>query len=276
VSRTSLAIQFFAILCVPVSVSAGVSLKPSQGEQIRLGVRVAAEIRRQERLLPDSDPRVKTLRVVGMRLLACFHDKAPWQWSFDVIDERDINAFSLPGGPTFVYTGLLDKLKTEDELAAVLGHEMTHVRREHWAKAYADQTVRSLTLGLLLGVAHAGYDAYNASDFMNGLYTLKFSRGDETQADEGGFDLMTKAGYNPKGMADVFQMLADAQRGGSDPEFFSDHPSDRHRVDRIDARIKAANTVFPPEIPLALDGYDRYFTEYYDPDSKPTDSGNGQ
>ena len=263
-----------ASLC-PAAWAPAVSLKPSQLEQVRLGVRVAAEIRRQEKILPSSDSRVKTVRMVGMRLLACFHDKAPWQWSFDVIDGREINAFSLPGGPTFVFTGLLDKLKSEDELAAVLGHEMTHVRKQHWAYAYADMELRGIGLSILLGAAHANYDMYNTTDLLNSMYTLKFSRGDETAADDGGFELMSKAGYNPQGMADVFQMLDDAQRGGSDPEFLSDHPSDKHRVSRIEGKITATGQKFPPELPLAMDGYDRYFAEFYKPPVTSTSAAAG-
>jgi predicted Zn-dependent protease len=264
-------VPVFAMALLLAPLASSNTLKPSQQEQVRLGIQAAAEIRKQEKILPSSDPRVKTLRMVGMRLLACFHDRAPWQWSFDVIDSREINAFSLPGGATFFYTGLLDKLKTEDELAAVLGHEMTHVRREHWAKAYGDAEFRSITLGILLGVAHAGDDLYNATGLVNSLYTLKFSRGDETQADDGGFELMIKAGYNPTGMADVFQMLEDAQRGGADPEFFSDHPSDKHRVARIMAKIQATGVSYPAQLPLSLDGYDRYFPDFYETPEKVGD-----
>jgi len=252
------------IVAALASASKVASLKPSQVDQIRLGVRVADEIRRREHVLPSSDPRVKTLRLIGSRLLACFHDKAPWQWSFDVIDSQEVNAFSLPGGATFFYTGLLDKLKTEDELAAVLGHEMTHVRREHWAKAYADQTARSIGFGVLLGVFRASEDIYNATGFANGLYSLKFSRGDETQADDGGFELMSQAGYNPTGMADVFQMLEDVKKGGSDPEFFSDHPSDKHRVERILAKVKAGGASYALQVPLSVDLADRYYESYYE------------
>lgn len=260
-----------AALCLAVSARPA-SLKPSQMEQVRLGVRAAAEIRRQEKILPDTDSRVKLVRMVGMRLLACFHDRAPWQWSFDVIDGREINAFALPGGPVFVFTGLLDKLKSEDELAAIMGHEMTHVRKEHWAHMMADEEVRDLGLSILLGVTHASYDMYNTTDFLNSLYSLRFSRGDETAADDGGFQLMSQAGYNPQGMADVFQMLEDAQRGGNDPEFLSDHPSDRHRIARIEGKIAASGVKYPSLSPLAMDGYDRYFAEFYEPAAPKTDA----
>ncbi len=198
-----------------------------------------------------------------MKLLATFHDNAPWQWSFDVIDSHEINAFSLPGGSTFFYTGLLDKLKSEDELAAVLGHEMTHVRREHWAKAYGDEQLRSIGFSLLLGALKASDAIYDATSLFNSMYSLKFSRGDETQADDGGFEMMMKAGYNPAGMVDVFQMLEDAQRGGSDPEFFSDHPSDKHRVARITGKIKATGLTFSDQKAMSFDGYDRYFPDFY-------------
>src|SRR5437764_5414128 len=124
--------------------------KPSKAQQVQLGKRAADELRRKERVLPSSDPRVQTLRRVGSRLLSTVRTSDPWEFRFDVIDSKQVNAFALPGGPTFFYTGLLDKMKTEDELAGVLGLEMTHVLEEHWAYAYADSHKRNLLLNFAL------------------------------------------------------------------------------------------------------------------------------
>src|SRR5690349_13519148 len=116
--------------------------KPSVKDQIELGQQAAAQVRKEERTLPDSDPRVRLIRRIGQRLVSLIpqseRDKKPFQYSFDVISSKEINAFALPGGPVFFYTGLLDNLTTEDQVAGVLAHELAHVRYEHWASAYAD------------------------------------------------------------------------------------------------------------------------------------------
>lgn len=230
--------------------------KPSPESQVKLGKEAAAEIRKQEKVLPASDSRVKTLRRVASKILRAIDDgNKPWEYSFDVIDSNEVNAFALPGGPTFFYTGLLNRMKTEDELAAVLGHELTHVRKEHWAYQYRDTSQRNaiFTLGALifrpsrdvLNVASLGLDV-----FLN----LPFSRKHETEADVVGFDVMTKAGYNPQGMVDVFEMLRKASGGGKPPEFFSTHPDDKNRIKKIEERIKNSGVQYPPQKPMGFGG----------------------
>ncbi|MEQ1932646.1 MAG: M48 family metalloprotease, partial [Fimbriimonadaceae bacterium] len=130
------------VLIASLSLSLGVAhadmFKPSKAEQVKLGQQAALEIRKKEKILPATDPRVIMLRRIGERLLKSVDDsKEPWKYSFDVVDSKEINAFALPGGPVFFFTGLLNKMKTEDELAGILGHELAHTRREHWAYAYA-------------------------------------------------------------------------------------------------------------------------------------------
>ena len=193
----------------------GIGKKPSPTSQIKLGRQAADELRRKEKVLPASDPRVRLLRRVGQRLLATVDDDEPWEYTFDVIDSKEVNAFALPGGSVFFYTGLFDRLKTEDELAGVLGHELTHVRHEHWARRQAEQQKRNgiLTLGLLaLG---ANSSVAGSVGLLNSMYSMQFSRGDENNADVTGFKMMTDAGYNPEGMADVFRMLGSL--GGKQP-----------------------------------------------------------
>lgn len=225
--------------------------KPSVSQQISLGERVADDVRKHYKVLPDSDPRVVELRKVGVRLLANIHDKETWHFTFDVIDGKEINAFSLPGGPTFFFTGLMDKLKTEDELAGVLGHEMTHVRRQHWAHQYAADMNRSLLLGLGLVFLHANETMADLASLGDqAVFELPFSRGEEHQADDGGYDLMTDAGYNPIGMVHVFQLLQATEPGGSQPEWMSDHPADKNRIDFLQGRIAKDKRTFPMETPL--------------------------
>jgi predicted Zn-dependent protease len=226
--------------------------KPSKGQQIKLGERASEELHKEQRVLPESDERVQTLRRVGHRLIDAMNAKdKDWPYTFDVIQSKEVNAFALPGGKVFFFTGLLDKLTTEDQLAGVLGHELTHVRREHWAYTYRDSQKRNiiLTLGLIFSRASEGTaDIAGISDTL--LFDLPFSRKHESEADDGGFDDMTAAGYNPSGEADVFRLLQSLAGGGKDPEFFSDHPADKHRVIHIEDRIRSSNQTYPPQRPL--------------------------
>lgn len=240
-----------------VSASHADMFKPSKSDQVKLGLRAAVDIRRQNRVLPNDDPRVQLLREVAGRLLAASPETRgePWQYSFDVINNKAVNAFALPGGPTFFYTGLFDKLKTEDQLAAVLGHELTHTRKEHWANAYASQQKRALGLSVLLLVFRANKSITDLASISNDLLvTLPFARKDETQADDIGFDMMVRAGYNPQGMADVFQILRDSAKGGKPPEFLSTHPDDKGRINRIVAKIENSNRTYASQKPIRYDG----------------------
>ncbi|HJP83674.1 MAG TPA: M48 family metallopeptidase [Fimbriimonadaceae bacterium] len=226
--------------------------KPGKADQVKLGQRAAAEIRQKEKVLPASDERVKVLRRVASRLLSVVDDgKDPWQYSFDVVQNKEVNAFALPGGPTFFFTGLLDRLSTEDQLAGVLAHELTHVRREHWAYAYRDQQQRALGLNLLLIFTRANNNVAGLASIANDLiFNLPFSRKHESEADDQGMDMMVKAGYNPNGIKDVFQILAKASGSGGAPEFLSTHPNDKNRIKHMEDRIAKLNRTFPAQRPL--------------------------
>jgi predicted Zn-dependent protease len=265
--RTSYALPFAAALAIGISATAPAQFgKPSQSDQVKLGLRAAQEVRQKERVLPSSDPRVQTVRRVGRRLLSSISDKnAPWEYSFDVIDNKEVNAFALPGGPTFIYTGLLDRIKTEDELAGVMAHELTHVRNEHWAYQYRDQQSKNLGLSLILILTRANRTVADlASIGSQVLIDLPYSRKHETEADNIGFDMMTKAGYNPQGMADLFTTLQRASGGGKPPEFLSSHPADNSRIANIQNRIKQNNAArYPALTPLVYDQYERWGVNEY-------------
>jgi beta-barrel assembly-enhancing protease len=242
----------FILLSATLAAPSGVRndpLRPGKNQQLNLGKHAAVYLRTHFKVLPSSDPRVQELRDVGSRLLSNVDLKGdPWEFSFDVIDDpKVVNAFSIPGGPVFFYTGLLNRIKTEDELAGVLGHEMTHVIRQHWAYAYADSEKRNLLLNVGLFALHANYTMGDLTSLMNELYDLKFSRKDETQADEGGLQMMANAGYNPQGMVDVFTMLSQLGKGKEPPEWLNDHPDDGHRVKHMQELITAMHQNFPAQ-----------------------------
>lgn len=225
--------------------------KPSKADQVKLGQQAAAEVRKKEKLLPASDIRVQTLRRIGAKVLATFDDsKEPWKYSFDVVDSKDINAFALPGGPVFFYTGLLNKMESEDEIAAVVAHELVHVRREHWAYAYADSQKRNLLLTGILIFGKVGRTAGDLLSLGNDVVLgLPFSRKHETEADVDGFAAMTQAGYNPQGMVDVFTFLSKSNKG-KPPEFLSTHPDDGKRIQRMKDMIAKSGKTYRAEVPV--------------------------
>jgi predicted Zn-dependent protease len=223
--------------------------KPGKVQQLKLGKAAAKDIRTHGKVLASTDPRVQELRAIGSRLLAKVNYKGdPWEFTFDVIDSKDVNAFALPGGSVFFFTGLYDKLKTEDEVAGILGHEMTHVLREHWAYAVADSQKRNLIFNLVTVLGHVNSNIGSLADLGNQIvFDLPFSRKHETQADEGGLEMMSQAGYNPQGMVDVFSLLRDLDKGGSPPQWLSDHPDDKNRIKHMQQIIDDMHATFTPQ-----------------------------
>jgi predicted Zn-dependent protease len=229
--------------------------KPSMQDQVKLGQQAAQELRTKKdvKVLPASDARVKAFRRVAANLMAHIPAKElkerPFQYSFDIIDSKEVNAFALPGGPVFFYTGLLDKLSTEDQVAGVLGHELTHIRNEHWAKQYADETKRGLGLSILLYALKANRTIGQITNVLNTVaFGLRYSRDHESEADQVGFELMVSSGYNPQGIVDVMRVLAKQGSGG--PEWLNSHPDSNRRADTMQARIKAMpNAQFPAQRP---------------------------
>lgn len=228
--------------------------KPSEADQVKLGLKTAADLRKKEKVLPDTDPRVLLVRRVGRNItdiLRVEEKGKPWQYTFDVIESKQVNAFALPGGPMFVYTGLLEKMKTEDELAAVLGHELTHVRREHWANQYAASMRKQLGAIFILSIFRASKSAGDITSIALNLDDLHHSRKDETQADEGGFGLMMKAGFSPYGMVDTFKLLK-AVGGSGGPDWMSDHPDTDWRIKNIQSKIAGTDGKFPNQRPITI------------------------
>ena len=210
---------------------------PSVSDQKKAGDQAAAQVMQQYPVVNDS--RSSRLNRVGRRLVNALSakDRGPWDYRFHGIQSSDINAFALPGGNVFMFTGLMDRITSDDELAAVTGHEMTHVRKQHWAKAVANETKRQLGLSLVLGLTHANGAWRTVAGGVDSLLYLKYSRQEEDEADAGGLQDMVQAGYDPHGMLDLFHMLLNATHGGNPPEFLSDHPLTQERITRTQQRI---------------------------------------
>jgi len=221
----------------------------SRQKQEQLGLRTAAEVYRQMPVLPDSSPVTQYVQRLGSKLVAVIPAQYSWPYQFHVIQQSDINAFALPGGPIFVNIGTINAADNEAELAGVLSHEMSHVYMQHSAKQAPKQEWANIlgALGGLLG-GTAGDLAQMGIQFGAGTLLMKYSRGDEAQADAVGAIIMYKAGYDPRALAEFFQKLEKVVgKGGA--QFLSDHPNPGNRVEAVDREI--ANWPSKPYLPTS-------------------------
>jgi beta-barrel assembly-enhancing protease len=218
------------------------STRIGRQDQIQLGYQTAAQVYKQMPVLPDSSPETQYIRQLGEKLAATIPQQYSWPFQFHVIQQKEINAFALPGGPMFVNIGTITAASSEAELVGVMAHEMAHVYMQHSAKQATGtgSWVAGLAglAGAVLG-ATGGWVGQLASlgiQFGAQGLIMKYSRADESQADAVGAIIMYKAGYNPQAMADFFQKLA-AEGGSGGPTFLSDHPNPGNREAAIEKEI---------------------------------------
>jgi predicted Zn-dependent protease len=175
--------------------------------------------------------------------LAATSERPNLPWTFRVVDDPAVNAFALPGGFIYVTRGLLAHLTSEAELASVVGHEIGHVTARHTAAAMSKQQL--IGLGLAVGSMASSQVAKYAGTANQalGILYLKFSRDDESQADQLGLRYMRRANYDPRQMPEVFRMLdrlSSAEGdGGRLPTWLATHPSPANRVAAINGQIAA-------------------------------------
>ncbi len=250
---TGLGIAAMPLLPAPAQ-AGGLFSAVSADDQKKIGDQAAAQILKQYPEVFDS--RAKHFNQIGQRLVRALppSDRQTWDFKFHVLDSKTVNAFALPGGNMFMFTGLYQLLSTDDALAGVTGHEMTHVRLQHWAKANAKEQERQVGIGVLLGIFHAGRVAQTIAGLADTAISKRFSRGEEDQADQGGLQNMVAAGYNPQGMIQLFQALekVSGNGGGLGGDFLSDHPLTSDRIKHTQERIAALQSShsFPPLTPL--------------------------
>jgi predicted Zn-dependent protease len=212
----------------------------SKAQDVELGQAAAQEIGRQYQPVRDAQLSAYINRI-GQKLAAQPQaDSASFPYSFTLVYDKSVNAFALPGGPTFVHTGLIQDAENEAQLAGVLAHEISHVALRHGT----NQASKAMGLQLLAGLAGAsmggqgllGQLAQSGIAFGANSVLLKYSRDAEKQADLLGAQIMAGAGYNPIEMARFFEKL-EAESGNRGVQFFSSHPNPGNRVKEVEAII---------------------------------------
>ncbi|GAB5560101.1 MAG: M48 family metallopeptidase [Synoicihabitans sp.] len=216
----------------------------SSQEEAQMGLAAFQQIKEEEKVSTNVMA-IDRVNRVGRRIAASVGRSLPdAKWEFVVFESEDLNAFALPGGKVGVYTGLLDLAESDDELAAVMGHEIAHVTSRHSAERMSQQMVAGLTA--------AGAEVYMESqdvDHKNraiaravlGVGTtvgvmLPFSRLHESEADAIGLKFAAGAGYDPRAAITFWQKMKAASEGeGRPPEFLSTHPSPDNRIERLKA-----------------------------------------
>ena len=192
---------------------------------------------------------LKRIRTIATHIkphTAIFRKDAPgWNWEVNVISSKELNAFCMPGGKIMFYSGLVNQLHlSDDEIAIVMGHEIAHALREHSreqvSQAMAAQTAINVGTALLgLGQTAA---AISGSVYQS-LIATKFSRTDESEADDIGLELTARSGYDPRAGVTLWQKMMAASHGDRPPELLSTHPAEANRVQKI-------QSLLPTVIPL--------------------------
>jgi predicted Zn-dependent protease len=230
---------------VPTASADHVQLKPgfnmfSKQQDIELGKEAAAQVERQMQIVRDPQI-VSYIQQIG-RSLASQPQAGDFPYSFEVVNDPSINAFALPGGPTFVNTGLIRAADNEAQIAGVIAHEISHVALRHGTNQASKANLIQLPAMLAGSIIGGGNGSLlgQLAELGIGLgansVLLKFSRTAETEADLLGTQIMAGAGYNPIEMARFFQKL-EAQGGSGGPQFLSDHPNPGNRMKQIEEEI---------------------------------------
>ena len=221
------------VLVARVTPSHGFDMFSAQ-EEVQAGQQASAQVSKQLPVLPESDPITQYVQRLG-RQLAAHAPGEKWPYSFHVVNQKEINAFALPGGPVYVNLGTIQAADNEAELAGVMAHEISHVVQRHGTRAASKQMAAQLPLAILGGIMGRGALSQMAQmgiSFGVGSYFLKNSRQAESEADLLGSDIMYDTGFNPQAMANFFTKL-EKEGGARSPQFLSDHPDPGNRAEAV-------------------------------------------
>jgi hypothetical protein len=231
----------FALCAMPMSLVAQTQIRYHSNkykvqDDVKLGREAAQQAEQQFPLLRDGEVSNYVERV-GSRLVSAIPSEfqhSEFRYYFRVVNARDINAFALPGGPMYVNRGMIEAAKTEGEMAGVMAHEISHVALRHGTA----QATKGQKYGLLAGIAGiagtilGGPGVGQLAQAPFAVYFLKYSREYETEADILGAQIMARAGYDPRDLANMFRTI-EQTGGGGGGGWFSDHPSPSDRYARI-------------------------------------------
>ena len=219
--------------------------KYSPADDVQLGREAAQQVEKELPVMRDGEVN-SYLNSVGRRLANAIpqqFEHPEFRYSFTAVNLREINAFALPGGPMYINRGMIEKARNEGEVAGVMAHEIVHVALRHGtaqqtaATPYAVGQIAGQILGAIVG-GRTGAVIAQGSQFGIGTYFLKFSRDYEKQADLLGAQIMARAGYDPRDMANVFRTI-EKESGPGGPQWMSDHPNPGNRYEYINQEARA-------------------------------------
>ena len=212
----------------------------SDAQEVEIGRQVDSQVRTADTLLADTLWQ-SYISEVGQRIVAVC-DRPNLDYQFHVIKSDQINAFAIPGGFVYFYTGILQMMDNEAELAAVMAHEISHVVARHSVKSIQAAEGGMQLLDLILGEKSQGAAGQVAGIAM-GLALTGYGRSNELEADEFGLYYMQKAGYNPHASKTMFTKLAELSGSRGERGFFENllasHPETQERIRKIDSGIAA-------------------------------------
>jgi len=222
-------------------------------QEISIGKEAAVDIERENPVLVN-DPNALRIERLGQKIAAA-SQRPNLPWTFKVIDNKDPNAFSLPGGPIYVTKGLLDMKVTDDELAGVLAHEVAHINQRHSVK----RIEQALTIAIVSDIALQRAD--NMTRAAVGLAVqfgidMPHSRTAEYEADALGIRLAYNAGDSAAGLVDFLKRLDALPNAPKSPEWMSDHPATKARIERT-GHIVTEVTALQRPVPVELSAYDK-------------------
>ncbi|MEO5936349.1 MAG: M48 family metalloprotease [Terriglobales bacterium] len=240
ISQQLVAVMLIGVLALPLH--ARYNPKPrwslfSVQQEVQAGKEYSAQIEKELPLVRESDINNYVERL-GQRLAAT----APgtkYPYTFKVVNQKEINAFALPGGPIYIHLGTIQAAANESELAGVMAHEIAHVVMRHSVNQASKQAAAQIPLAILggrLGGGMAGQLAQLGIGFGVGSLFMKYSRDAEREADLVGADMLHDAGFNPNGMVTFFRKL-EGEGGSRGSEFFQSHPNPGNRAELVSKEI---------------------------------------
>lgn len=218
-------------------------------QQMQLGSQQYAKTLRQDRAqVVSSGAEYAHVQRVAKRIEAvAAQDKPAFVWRVTLLRKNEANAYCLPGGKIVVYTGILPLTRNDAGLATVLGHEVAHATAEHVAERIERQHLTKVAAAIIAGgVAVTPGQYVRVTALLGAAAGLPFSRSQESEADHIGLVYMARAGYDPRQALAFWKRMLRASKGKEVPEFLSDHPSDKRRVQRIRGWLPEAERADKP------------------------------
>jgi predicted Zn-dependent protease len=219
----------------------------TDAQQTQLGNRDYTKTLRENRArIVSSGPQYARVQRVAKRIEAvAARDRPAFVWKVTLLRKNVANAYCLPGGKIVVYTGILPLTENDAGLATVLGHEVSHATAEHVAERIEREHLTAVAAAILAGgVAFTPAQFLRVQALVDAGATLPFSRSQESEADHIGLIYMARAGYDPHQALAFWKRMLHASKGKEPPEFLSDHPSDAHRVERIEGWLPQAERAY--------------------------------